>query len=127
MNYSRQSLISIVAEFHATHKRSPKMKDIDDLPFTRANVMRVFGKWNNLLIAAGVPLSREPRRLVRCYSCAHTFLREVKEIVKVKRTFCTSACSARFYSTGRKHTEATKEKISKSLIAHAIFLYSEQE
>lgn len=39
-----------------------------------------------------------------------------KELKKTQKKFCSSSCSAKFNNVGRKHSEETKRKISKSLV-----------
>lgn len=106
--------------FHDCYKTSPTHKDLPKLPFSRSRVRKHFGSWNDMLLYAGLPLNRHPARLVGCSRCGKKFLRQVKELVKTRRPFCSSACNASFYTKGRRHSEATKSKISASLKAHRL-------
>lgn len=122
---TKETIADIVRAYYHIHGASPKLKDIPKLPFSKKQVVKLFGKWNTMLMFARVPLNRHARQTLVCPQCGDQFMRQVKEIRKSVKQFCGSACNARFYTTGRKHSEETKAKISTSLKAHRIFL-SEQ-
>ena len=107
-------------EFYKQHRRSPRLKDISNLPFSKLTVVRTFGTWNNMLRYANLPLNRYPPQILRCENCKKMFRKQMKEIRKSLKHFCGNACGAQYYTTGRKHSEATKSKISASLRAHRI-------
>jgi len=110
-----------VSEYYKNNKRAPRIKDIRELPFSRDRVKLLFGTWNNMLRYADVPLNRAPPKLLECFKCKKRFMRQVKEIRKSKHQFCGSQCNASYYTTGRKVTQETKDKISATLKAHRIF------
>ena len=84
--------------------------------------MDLFGTWNKMLISSGVPLNRCPSVVVQCHNCQKAYKKQIKEVKKSFRDFCSRACNAQFHTTGRKHTAETKAKISASLKAHRIFI-----
>lgn len=108
-------------EFYNKHKFSPRLRDLPELPFSKRTVNILFGKWSDMLRYANLPLNRYPPRLMKCEECSKMFKKQVKEIRKCLKHFCSKACNAKYYTTGRKHTEETKQKISESLKAHRIF------
>ncbi len=118
---TREEIIYAVRQYYEKNKVSPKIKDINDLPFSRKSVQVYFKTWNNMLRHADIPLNRNPPRLLECAACLTMFTRQVKEIKKVKISFCSRACNAMYYTLGRKHTQETKDKISASLKAHRVF------
>lgn len=119
---SKEEIVFRVREFYDTNKRSPYQREISQFSISKKRVILLFGSWNKMLYYADVPLNRNPPRLIRCAGCDKKFMRQVKEIKKCVNHFCSSACNAQFYSTGRPHTEETKLKISESLKAHRIFV-----
>lgn len=121
MQLSKEEIIVAVVEYYIINTRSPKLKDLPSLPFSKKRVVEVFGTWNKMLLCAKLPLNRYPAVIVKCQNCGKKFKKQVKEIRKALRDFCGSACNAQFYTTGRKHTNETKAKISASLKAHRIF------
>lgn len=121
MPMSKDEMVFHVREFYEVHSISPKLKDLPILPFSKRSVVLHFGKWNDMLRYADVPLNRNPPRLVKCPKCGEKFLRQIKELRKSTKSFCSSACNAAYYTIGRKHTQETKDKISATLKAHRIF------
>lgn len=117
---AKDEIIFHAREFHRIHKASPRLKDLPMLPFSRKKVRLWFGTWNAMLLNAQLPLNRQPPRILVCTKCLKKFLRQVKEINKSMRSFCSSACSASFHTTGRRHSAKTKAKISASLKAHRL-------
>ena len=118
---SKEDITKAANAYYRLFNQSPKLKDIPRLPFSKKRVVELFGTWNKMLICANVPLNRYPPTIVGCHNCGKKFKKQMKEIKKAHRDFCTSACNAQFYTTGRKHTAETKAKISASLKAHRIF------
>ena len=104
------------------NKRSPRLKDLPQLTFSKIRVMLLFNTWNDMLRYSEIPLNRSPPRIVVCATCDKKFEKQMKEIRKCVNHFCSSACNAIFYTTGRPHREETKRKISESLKAHRIFV-----
>jgi hypothetical protein len=121
MVLSKEEIVFAAREFYKERKFVPRIKDAKHLPFSRNMINTVFGTWSNMLRYADLPLNRNPPRLVECQNCKIKFIRQVKEIKKSKFQFCQSACNAQYYTTGRKHTEETKKKISDTLKSHYIF------
>ena len=121
MVLTKQNIADIARAYYQLHGVSPKLKDIPNLPFSKKQLIKLFGKWNTMLLFARLPLNRHPTRSLVCPECGERFVRQVKEIRKSLRQFCGSACNAKYYTTGRKHSEETKAKISASLKAHRIF------
>lgn len=121
MPLSKEEIIVVVNNYYKTNSRSPRLKDIPKLPFSKKHAVTLFGTWNKMLLSAKVPLNRYPALTVECANCKKKYIKQVKEIRKSIRDFCGSACNAQFYTTGRKHTAETKAKISASLKAHRIF------
>lgn len=119
---SRREMTMIVKDFYKITNTSPGLKHIPHLPFSKKRVMDVFGTWNNMLNCAEVPLNRNPIKTLKCKVCKTEFVRQHKEIKKSKYSFCNSACSAKFWTTGRKHSEETKKKISESLKKKRLFV-----
>lgn len=122
MKLTKQEIADFTRAYYQLNGVSPKLKDVPKLPFSKKQVISLFGKWNTMLMFARVPLNRHPTQSLVCPQCGDQFVRQVKEIRKTLKQFCGSACSAKFYTTGRKHSEETKAKISASLKAHRIFL-----
>ena len=122
---SKKEILVAVNIYFKSNNRSPKLKDIPKLPFSKKRVVEIFGTWNKMLLFANLPLNRHPPIFVNCYNCGERFKKQIKEIRKARRDFCSSACNAQFYTTGRKHSEETKAKISASLKAHRIFINQE--
>ncbi len=122
MPLSKSKIIIAVQQFYDLNGVSPRIKDVHRLPFSKKLVITLFGKWSTMLQMANLPLNRYPRQNLTCANCGKRFTKQVKEMRKSLRHFCRSACSAQFYTTGRKHTEETKAKISESLKAHRIFI-----
>ena len=120
---SKDEIIFTIQLFYDNHKRSPKMCELIHFNFNKHYIKRLFGSWNNLLEASGVPLNKHKPVVVNCANCNKSMKREVKELKKVNRTFCSYQCNQKFYrSPGMyKHSDATKLKISESLKAHRIF------
>lgn len=122
MPLSKSEIIVAVRQFYELNKVSPRLKDIPRLPFSKKLAISLFGKWSTMLQTANLRLNRYPRQNLICANCGKKFTKQVKEMRKCLRHFCGSACNAQFYTTGRKHTEETKAKISASLKAHRIFI-----
>ena len=122
MPLTREEIIEVVATYYSTNRQSPKLKDIQKLPFSKKQAITMFGTWNKMLRCAKVPLNRYPAVMVHCANCNKKYKKQVKEIRKSTRDFCGNACNAQYYTTGRKHTAETKAKISASLKAHRIFV-----
>ncbi len=122
MPISKNEIINIVHIFYRTNERSPKQKDLINLGFTKQRVKKLFGSWNSMLFAAHLPLNKRPPLNVICDNCGSDFKKRVKDLKKTMRDFCSRSCNAQYYTTGRKHTQETKEKISASLKAHRIFI-----
>jgi hypothetical protein len=122
MTLSRRDIIEIARAFYYTNNISPKLKDIASLPFSKKRVIELFQTWNNMLQSAKLPLNRYKRKEINCDNCRKKFTKQIKEMRKSLRHFCGNACNAQFYTTGRKHSEETKAKISASLKAHRIFI-----
>ncbi len=122
MTFSKTEIIAIVWEFYRINNRSPKLKDLNSLGFTKNLVKKIFGTWNKMLFEAQLPLNKRPPINIKCDNCGSDFKKRVKDLKKTMRDFCSRACNAQFYSTGRKHTQETKAKISASLKAHRIFI-----
>ncbi len=120
-NMSRRDITRIVCEFFRLTNEVPKLRHIPHLPFSKQRVIKLFGTWNAMLACADLPLNRYKIREIKCAKCGIVVPRQMKEIRKSKKQFCSSACNASFYTTGRKHSEATKQKISESLKAKRIF------
>ena len=121
MGLSKEEIAEIASIYYSANNRSPKLKDLPDLPFSKQRVVALFGTWNKMLLYAKLPLNRYPPVIVTCSNCKKKYKKQMKEIRKSVRDFCSSACNAQFYTTGRKHTAETKEKISATLKAHRIF------
>ena len=51
-----------------------------------------------------------------CNNCSVSFF----DLIKSKRKFCSSSCSASFNNFGSTHSNETKKKIGKSLFGHAV-------
>lgn len=119
---TKKSIVEAACAFKTKFNRSPRLKDLPNLPFSKKSVVILFKTWNNMLIASRLPLNRQPKLKVMCSNCGKRFYKQAKEIKKSLKDFCSSACNAQFYTTGRKHSQATKDKISASLKAHRIFL-----
>ena len=119
---SKRDITKLVVDFHKLTGRSPCLKHLAHLPFSKNRVIKLFGTWNNMLKICNLPLNRNKISEISCFLCKKKVARQVKEIRKSKRSFCSSECSASYYTTGRKHSEETKKKISESLKAHRIFL-----
>lgn len=119
---TKEEIIYHAREFYKKHNRAPLIREAKDLPFSKLQVVRMFGTWNHMLLYANIPLNRNPPQILHCAACDQTFLKQVKEMKKSVNHFCSSACNARFNTTGRPHKEETKKKISQSLKAHRIFV-----
>jgi len=117
-----REITKCVYDMYKLTGKSPRIKDAREMPFTKNQVNKHFGTWNNMLACAGIPLNKSKISQIKCFLCSKVVPRQVKEIRKAKRHFCTSACSASYYTKGRKHSEETKIKISESLKAHRIFI-----
>jgi hypothetical protein len=115
-------IIRAAKAYYRLTGESPKLTNVKHLPFTKYSVLKHFGSWSKMLEHAGLPLNMNKPKELKCVKCNVSFMRQVKEIKKAKKHFCSSACSASFYTRGRKHSEETKKKISDSLKAHRIFL-----
>jgi hypothetical protein len=120
-NISKQEIAFYVREFYDRNNKPPRIMDVCSLPFSKLRVVKLFGTWSDMLRYCQLPLNRNPPRLMECATCSKKFEKQLKEIRKCVNHFCSSACNAIFYSTGRPHTEETKRKISESLKAHRIF------
>ena len=120
--YTKTEITQILNDFYKYTNEVPKLKHIPHLPFSKKYVLKMFGTWNSALDHAGLPLNRNPKKLLKCKKCKTEFERELKEIKKSKNQFCSSACNASYNTIGRKHSEETKRKISESLKAHRIFI-----
>lgn len=118
---SKEEIVFKVREFYQRNKRGPFQREVQKLSVSKKRVVKLFGSWNQMLLYSDIPLNRNPPRLMVCAGCDKKFMRQVKEIRKCVNHFCSNACNAQFYSTGRTHTEVTKLKISLSLKAHRIF------
>lgn len=118
---TRREITKIIVQYYKLTGISPCIKHAVHLPFSKKRAMTLFGTWNNMLEVAGVPLNRNKIKKMKCPVCKVEFERQVKEIRKSKKSFCSSACSAHFNTKGRKHSEETKKKISEALKAHKIF------
>jgi hypothetical protein len=123
---SKREITKLVVNFYKLTGKSPCLKHLAHLPFSKNRVMKLFGTWNNMLKISGLKLNRNKISEITCFLCKKKVARQVKEIRKSKRSFCSSECSASYYTTGRKHSEETKRKISESLKAHRIFLNTEK-
>jgi hypothetical protein len=123
---SKREITKLVVNFHKLTGKSPCLKHVDHLPFSKNRVVKLFGTWNNMLEIAGLKLNRYKISEIICFLCKKKVARQVKEIKKSKRSFCSSECNASYYTTGRKHSEETKRKISESLKAHRIFVKSKK-
>ncbi len=119
--FDKDEIAYFARKFYDNHKHAPRLKDIQILPFSKKQVIDLFGSWSSMLRYAQLPLNRNPPQLVKCANCSRMFKKQVKEMRKSLKHFCSCACNAQYYTTGRKHTQATKDKISSSLKAHRIF------
>lgn len=122
VSVSKEEIVFRIREFYASKKRSPYQREISQFGISKKRVITLFGSWNKMLCYADIPLNRNPPRLTKCAACGKKFLRQVKELRRCVNHFCSSACNAQFYTTGRSHSEETKQKISRSLKAHRLFL-----
>jgi hypothetical protein len=120
--FTKNDIILYSQRYFAKHLVSPKIKDVGKFPFSKNRVNALFDTWNNMLLCANLPLNVNPARKISCTNCKKEFAKQVKEIRKSANHFCSASCNATFYNTGRKHSEATKQKISESLKSHRIFI-----
>jgi hypothetical protein len=121
-NFTKETIKYHTILYYKIKNKSPVQTDLSELPFNRSQVRKYFGTWNNMLTECKLPLNRnKPVELV-CTECKIKFIRQAKELKKSKRFFCSHQCNAKYYTTGRKHTEETKQKISDSLKKHRIFI-----
>jgi uncharacterized ferredoxin-like protein len=122
-NPSKEQVIIEITCFYEVHKHSPRLSDTKHLTFSKQHINILFGSWNKMLEAAKLPLNRSKSVTVSCSNCGKNIIRQIKELKKVIRSFCTSKCNQQFYrSAGMyKHSNETKNKISKSLKLHRIF------
>lgn len=119
---SKREITKLVVNFYRLTGKSPCLKHLPHLPFSKNRVFKLFGTWNNMLEISNLPLNRNKISEIKCSLCKKKVPRQIKEIRKSKRSFCSSECNASYYTKGRKHSEETKKKISESLKAHRIFL-----
>ncbi len=120
---TKREITQVVCDFHKLTGETPKLRHLPHLPFSKNRVVKLFGTWNNMLDISGLTKNRNKPITMKCKLCKKEFTREFKEMKRgYKNTFCGSACNATYNSTGRKHSEETKKKISESLKAHRIFI-----
>ena len=122
-NKSKDEIINEVKSFYQTHQKSPRICDVKILTFSKQQVKLIFGTWNKMLELSELPLNRNKAVSLKCSNCNKDIVRQVKEIKKVNKSFCTYKCNQQFYrSAGMyNHSNETKNKISKSLKLHRIF------
>lgn len=114
-------IIHYFKKYYLEFSKSPTCNNTDYFPFNKKFVYNHFQTWSNALKEAKLPLNRNKSKLLNCAKCKIEFEKQHKEIKKSKKHFCGNACSASYYTAGRKHSEETKKKISESLKAHKIF------
>jgi uncharacterized C2H2 Zn-finger protein len=120
--FSSRDITKAAVLYHQLTGESPMIKNARHLPFSKYSVVKNFGTWNKMLEVAGLPLNMNKPKELKCPKCKIVFIRQQAQIKKAKKQFCSSACSASFYTIGRKHSEETKKKISESLKAHRMFI-----
>lgn len=122
-NTSKEEIINEVKSFYEKYNKSPRICDVRTLTFSKQQVKLIFGTWNKMLELAELPLNRNKAVNLKCSNCNKDIVRQVKEIKKVNKSFCTYKCNQHFYRSAGlyKHSNETKHKISESLKAHRIF------
>lgn len=121
LDYNKALIITHLKLYYKVYKKTPISTELNDFPFSKYHIKKYCKSWTDALIEANIPLNRNEPVFILCNMCHKVFERQVKEIKKTKRSFCSSACNAKYYTTGRKHTQETKNKISQTLKAHKIF------
>ena len=114
MKITKEFIITYLNDYYHKHGKSPKLVNTDR-PFKYHHIKKLFQTWNNALSEAGIPLNRNNIIITQCYLCKKPFNKQLKEIVKSNKDFCSHSCSATHNNTGRKMSEETKEKIRKKL------------
>lgn len=111
---NKENIINYIKEYYKKNLKSPRI-DHNIHPFNYYQIKKIFNSWNNALIEANIPLNRNKNYIIECKVCKTIFNKQFKEIVKSNNDFCSHSCSATYNNTGRKMSEATKEKIRKKL------------
>lgn len=126
-NATKEQIISDLKSYYKKNKKSPTSTKLEEFTFNKNDVKRLFGKWSLALKASNLPLNRNKAISSACTLCGKEFVREYKEVLKSKNLFCSYACNGSYNTTGRKHTEETKAKISESLKKKRIFVKNHKE
>ena len=115
MMITKTFIIDYLVDYYSTHNKAPTILNINH-PFSYYHIKKYFNTWNNALSEAGLPLNRHEIIIAQCKLCSEPIAKQYKEIIRTMNDFCSHKCAAIYNNTGRKVSEATKEKIRKKLM-----------
>jgi hypothetical protein len=115
MTITKSFIIDYLVDYYRTHNKVPTILNINH-PFSYFHVKKHFDTWNNALTEAGLPLNRYEIIITQCKLCQEPIAKQHKEIIRSNNDFCNHKCAAIYNNTGRKMSEATKEKIRQKLM-----------
>jgi hypothetical protein len=93
---TKELIISHLQDYYNTNCEIPKKTNYKkyNFPFGCTSIRSNFGSWNNALKEANIPLYRQCPIEVNCLQCNILFKKQISQIKKTQKNFCSSSCSA---------------------------------
>jgi hypothetical protein len=107
--FTKEFILDYLKGYYEKNKKIPLSKDKKH-PFSYKTIGNKFGTWNDALILANIPLSRNNSVQVNCNNCNIEFTKLFNQYKKSKNHFCSRSCNASFNNSIRIRSEETNNK-----------------